>query len=279
MADFRPRPATAKGASGLGRRPSRARQREGLWHRPAALNLASEVLTLFAAVALGYALVVWFLSRPLFPLREVVVLTPPAHVTTAQLEYAARTAIRGNFFSVNLEAVRAKFEKLPWVRRAEVHRRWPDALELRLEEHQAMAYWTVSGGGESRLVNRQGELFVAASDADMPSFSGPQGSAPYLHARYHEFMQTLAPLGRQIVSLVLSAREAWELRLDDGMVLVLGRDQDRAPIDRRLEQFVEAWPETLEAVGVQIAVADLRYPGGFALTPAGDVKVSPEGRK
>lgn len=278
MADYRPRTASAERVSGIRRAPSRAREREGLWHKPGLLNLVSDLLMLFAAVGLGYAVVVWFMSRPLFPLREVVVLTPPAHVTSSQLEYAARTAIRGNFFSVDLEAVRAKFEKLPWVRRAEVRRRWPDVLELRLEEHQAMAYWTVSDSGESQLVNKQGEVFVAASNADMPSFSGPQGSAAYLQAKYHEFNQTLAPLGVSLVGVALSAREAWQLRLADGMVIVLGRDQEKAPIDERLERFVSAWPQAQESIGVQIAMADLRYPSGFALTPVAEEKGS-KGKK
>jgi len=276
LADFRPRSARAESGPGIRRAPSR--EREGLWHKPGLLNLVSDLLMLFAAVALGYALVVWFMSRPLFPLREVVVLTPPAHVTSSQLEYAARTAIRGNFFSVDLEAVRTKFEKLPWVRRAEVRRRWPDVLELRLEEHQAMAYWTVSDSGESQLVNKQGEVFVAASNADMPAFSGPQGSAAYLQAKYHEFNQTLAPLGVRLVGVALSAREAWQLRLADGMVIVLGRDQEKAPIDERLERFVSAWPQAQESIGVQIAMADLRYPSGFALTPVAEEKGS-KGKK
>ncbi|WP_442881010.1 cell division protein FtsQ/DivIB [Aromatoleum sp.] len=278
MADYRPRSATAEGGSDIRRAPSRAREREGLWHKPGVLNLVSDLLMLFAAVALGYALVVWFMSRSLFPLREVVVLTPTAQVTSSQLEYAARTAIRGNFFSVDLEAARAKFEKLPWVRRAEVRRRWPDVLELRLEEHQAMAYWTVSDSGESQLVNKQGEVFVAASNADMPAFSGPQGSAAYLQAKYHEFNQTLAPLGVRLVGVALSAREAWQLQLADGMVIVLGRDQEKAPIDERLERFVSAWPQAQESIGVQVAMADLRYPSGFALTPVAEEKGS-KGKK
>jgi len=274
LADFRPRDALHHGGLGGSRAPGRAREKEGLWDKPATLNLISEVLMLFAAVALGYALVVWFLSRPLFPLREVVVLTPPAQVTTAQLEYVARTAIRGNFFSVDLEQVRGVFEKLPWVRRAEVRRRWPDVLELRLEEHQAAAYWTVSESGESQLVNRYGEVFIAASNADIPAFSGPQGSAAYIQARHREFERVLEPLGRRLVGLALSARQAWQLRLDDGLVIVLGRDHEKAPTDQRLARFVHAWPNARDGVGVQVAVADLRYPSGFALTPVGDLKAT-----
>lgn len=268
MDDRRPGYAL-KRAMSFARERASGREPAGVWDRPALLDLVSDILMLLAALAFGYALVVWFVTRPLFPLREVVVLTPPAQVTTAQLEYAARSAVQGNFFSVNLEEVRTTFEKLPWVRRAEVRRRWPDAIELRLEEHQAVAYWTLVGSDEVQLVNRQGEVFVAASNAALPGFSGPQGSAAYLLARYREFSTTLEPLGRRLVGLWFSAREAWELELDDGMVILLGRDQDRAPIGARLKRFVKAWPEARDVLGKEVAIADLRYQQGFALTPAG----------
>lgn len=272
MADRRSRPLANDAGTGAARGGARGRERVGIWHRPGVLNLISDVVVLFAAVALSYALVVWFLSRPLFPLREVVVLTPPGQVTAAQLEYVARTAIRGNFFSVDLERVREVFEKLPWVRRAEVRRRWPDVLELRLEEHQAVAYWTVSDSGESQLVNRQGEVFIAASNAAMPSFAGPQGTAGYLLSQYGAFTSAIKPLGRSLSGLMLSAREAWQIKLDDGMVIVLGRQQDKPSVEERLARFVAAWPQASEKIGVQVAVADLRYPSGFALSPVGEPK-------
>lgn len=268
MAEVSVRPAAIRSG-----RPDRVaarapRAETGLWHRPALLNLISDLLTLLAAIGLGWALVIWFVSRPLFPLREIVVLTPPAKVTEEQLEYAARTAIDGTFFTVDLESVKATFEKLPWVRKAEVRRRWPDAIELRLEEHQAVAYWTVSESGDARLVNAQGEVFVAASDADMPQFDGPQGSAGWLLARHAEFSDLLQPLGVRLVGLALSARQAWQLKLDNGLVIMLGREQDRSALADRLKRFIAAWPRVREQIDIDIKVADLRYPSGFALTPA-----------
>ena len=254
-----------------------------MWHRPALLNLLSDLLTLCAAVALGWALVVWFLSRPLFPLRELVVVTNPSQVTEEQLDYAARLAVQGNFFTVDLEAVKDTFEKLPWVRKAEVRRRWPDALELRIEEHDAVAYWTVSDNGDARLVNRQGEVFVAASNADLPQFDGPQGSSNWLLARYREFSSMLQPLGLRLVGLALSAREAWQLQLDNGMTVVLGREQEKSPLVERLQRFIAVWPGVQEEIDIEIRVADLRYPGGFALTPADasvlQQPVAPAGKK
>ena len=265
MVDMRARPAKRKPAARRGAAGGAAHA--GLWHRPALLNLLSDVMLLGAAAMLGYALVVWTASRPSFQLREVVVLTPPGQVSVEQLEYAARSAVSGNFFTVDLARVRETFEKLPWVRRAQVRRRWPDALELRLEEHQAVAYWTVTGSGDTRLVNVQGEVFVAASNARMPVFAGPEGYAPYLLSQYQRFAETLAPLGHTLSEIGLSAREAWQLTLDDGLVIRLGRDHKDAPAEQRLGRFVAAYPKALAQRPMQVAVADLRYPNGFALLP------------
>lgn len=247
---------------------SRGREAAGVWDRPAVLDLVSDLLMLFAALALGYALVLWFLSRSLFPLREIVVMTPQGQVTSAQIEYAARSAIDGNFFTVSLDQARAAFETLPWVRRAEVRRRWPDALELRIEEQRPVAYWRSNDGEEALMVNQQGEVFAAASTARLPLFVGPPGSAAYLLERHREFLETLEPLGHGLLRVDLSARESWELELDSGMVILLGRERDRVPVADRLARFVRAWPDAERQIGVHVAVADVRYQRGFALTPA-----------
>jgi cell division protein FtsQ len=251
--------------------PARPERRTGLWHRPELLDLISDALLLFAAAALGWALVTWALAKPLFPLHRLELSAPPVQVTQAQLEFVARTAIHGNFFTARLEDVRTAFEKLPWVRRAGVRRLWPDGLELSLEEHEAVAYWRDTGGdGNVRLINRQGEVFAASSDAAMPEFSGPPGMASAILDRHVIYTRILHPLEARLARLELSARGAWQLWLDDGLRIVLGREQERPPLDERLERFVTAWPRLQDSVEARIARADLRYPSGFALTPASD---------
>ncbi len=250
-------------------RPAAAREGggNGLWDRPQLLNLISDALLVVGAAGLGYAAVAALSRLPVYPLREVVVTTPLAQVTTAQLEYAARSSLRGNFFTVDLDDVRSAFEKLPWVRRADVRRKWPSGIEVRLEEHVASAYWRVGETGDMRLVNRYGEVFTAASNARMPIFSGPEGSSGVLLAKFDEFSGKLGPLGKQLVGVSLSAREAWQLKMDDGLTIELGHDQPKAPIDERLARFVGYYSKAKARLNMNVAVVDLRYPSGFALRP------------
>jgi len=240
---------------------------EGFWDRPPLLNLLADVLFLGSIIVFVYASVVTVVRLPLFPLKQVFVAVPLKQVTLAQIEYAAQSSLTGNFFTVNLDGVRGAFEKLPWVRKTSVRRRWPDGIELSIEEHVAAARWRNSDE-ESRLVNDQGEVFAAALPADqppLPMFGGPEGSSAPMLARYREFTELLAPLGRVTRSVMLSARQAWQLRLDDGLVLELGRDQAKHPLHERLQRFAGIYREVQKRAKSSIAAIDMRYPNGFAL--------------
>jgi cell division protein FtsQ len=232
------------------------------------MNLIADLLFLAAVLALGYAAVLAVARLPFFPLREVVVSGALREVTPTQIEYAARNAVAGNFLTVNLDAVRAAFEKLPWVRRAEVRRRWPNGLELDIEEHVAAARWKQAEGAESRLVNSEGEVFAAASNAALPMFVGPEGSAPLILARYRELIPLLEPIGRQPRNIALSPRQAWQLRLDDGVLLDLGRDQAKSRVNDRVQRFAAVYVQAGERLKARADVIDLRYPNGFAMRVA-----------
>lgn len=245
------------------KKPGKA-PREGFWHKPYQMHLVADVLLFAGTVALGYALVMAALRLPLFPLREVAVVTPLKHVTPAQVELAVQDSMTGNFFTVNLDKVRDSFEKLPWVRRAAVRRRWPDGIELELEEQEAVAQWRQGEAGDVRLMNPRGELFAAASRVSLPVLAGPPGRGPDVLARFREFSVAVKPLGT-LQSVSLSAREAWSLHLESGLTVELGRDQPKAPLTERLARFVTVYGETAERIKAPMVMADLRYPNGFAV--------------
>jgi len=239
-----------------------------VWHDSRLLNALSNALfgaTLLAALAsAGW----WLSQRPYFALRSVSIEAaeghPLRHVSAPLLRAAVTRHVRGNFFAVDLDEVRATFETVPWVRRASVRRVWPDGLVVAIEEHRPLAFW-----GDGRLVNTFGELFAAnlaeaEEDGDLPQFSGPEGSALQVARRYAELREAVAPLGVHPDSVALSPRYAWTMRLDDGTTLLLGRDQGM-PIERRVARWVDAYPEVTASLKRRAEVIDLRYPNGFAI--------------
>ena len=231
-----------------------------MWSNPRLLNATASALFALAALIGLFAGSQLVLRSSLFPLREVSVHGPFRHIATAEIETVARNRVTGNFFSVNLEDVRAAFERFPWVRRVDVRRVWPDGLEVSIEEHVALAEW--AGGG---LVNGQGERFPAATEKRLPVFTGPPGTEAEITRRYRNFTALLTPLDARLARLTLTPRFAWEMRLDTGLHVMLGRDVQGDHVERRLARFVDAYPGTLARVSGRHEYVDLRYPNGFAL--------------
>jgi len=227
-----------------------------MWDDHRLLNWIATVLFASALAAFVYGVVVSVIRLPVFAVRVINVTTPVAHTTQEQVARLAREQLRGTFFTVDLEAARAAFRKLPWVREATVRRTWPDRLDVALEEHVALARWRDSG-----LVNTYGEPFEAATAAELPVFSGPDGTAGEMTAGYLAFRELLARVGRTPVAVQLSDRRAWELTLDDGYVLELGR----ADLAERLARFTTVYARTVALLPPRAYRVDLRYVNGFAL--------------
>lgn len=231
-----------------------------MWNNARLLNVIASLLIALALVVFLYAGMQLLLRSPLFPLREVTVTGQLSHTPRAAVERAAKARIGGNFFAADLAQVRAGFEQLPWVRHVDVRRIWPDRIEVRLEEHRALARW-----GEAGLVNTFGERFSGDIDARLPLFVGPAGSESEVTRRYRAFAVILAPLAFDLERVVLTPRYAWQLRLENGLALELGRDAAEAAVESRLTRFVAAYPATLGKLARRHEYVDLRYPNGFAL--------------
>lgn len=227
-----------------------------MWDRPEILTAVANFLYGIAAVALMYILLLTAIHLPVFPVREVEVLGSISKVTRAQIDAVVHRELRGNFFTIRLDASRGAFEKLPWVRSVQVRRQWPDRLEVALEEHDAIARW-----GADELVNMHGEIFAAASDANLPVFHGPREVAADITVNYRKFGEMLAPLQLHVAEVEVSDRRAWRVRLEEGMTLELGRDQ----LTSRLGKFVSAYAESVGRMNERPQIVDLRYPNGFAV--------------
>jgi cell division protein FtsQ len=242
------------------------------WHNVRVLHAGANALlglTLAAALAVCAS---WLVHLPAFDLRGVSIEAAEGselrYVSTSQLRSSALHRIRGNFFTVNLDAVRLGFESVPWVRKATVRRVWPDRLLVTLEEHRPLAFW-----GDGRLMNTFGELYTAnlaeaEEEGPLPELAGPPGSERAVLDRFGELVRWVSPLGRYPVALSLSPRYAWSARLDDGTTLLLGREEG-LPLEARVRRWAAVYPRVRARLDGQPEVVDLRYPNGFAVRSVG----------
>ena len=227
-----------------------------MWDRPAAMNAAANALFAIAALLVVAAVAIQVARLPAFSLREVRVGSELKRVTRDQIEDVVRRELRGNFFTINLAATRAAFERLPWVRNVNLRRQWPARLDVALEEHEPFARWA-----NTALVNTHGEVFQAAYDGDLPVFIGPDGAAREIAIQYRYFSRSLGMIGEAPVQVQVTPRRAWQVKLASGLTLALGREN----IEARLARFVAVYERTLGQLGRRIDYVDLRYANGFAV--------------
>ena len=226
-----------------------------MWDNAAALNRMSDLLAAAAGLLVLYSVIRFAIAQPVFAMREIRLGGSTAHVTLAQVEAIVQSDVHGTFFTLDLARLRGAFEKLPWVRKVDIRRAWPDRIDVVIEEHQPLARW-----GDEGLVNRQGEVFKAAYGTSLPVFVGPEGTSREVALQYDMLRRAFSSIGREPVQVQLSQRRAWRVQLDDGMILEIGREQ----MESRLGRFLSAYPHTLAPLARRIDYVDLRYANGFA---------------
>lgn len=229
-----------------------------MWDNAALLRNLANVLLAGSVLALLYGAVYYTVHLPeLLPVQSVRLSAAPQRVDAEAVLRVVRIEVRGNLFTADIERLRQSLEKLPWVRSVTIRREFPGRLAVQLEEHQVLARWN-----EHALVNRQGEVFVAESAQMLPSFIGPDGASAEVAQQYTQFSQQLAGLNLRVTQLALSPRHAWQLRLSNGVVLELGREE----MQQRVARFVTGYPYSQVALqGEQLRYVDLRYRNGFAV--------------
>lgn len=238
------------------------------------LNAISSALLGLAVLALLTSGIWWVAQRPMFTLKTIRIEGTGQgelrRVNPLIIRASALPRIKGNFFTANLDTVRIAFESVPWVRKAAVQREWPNKLIVTIEEHQPLATWDDNG----RLLSVHGDLFTAnldeaEEDGALLRLSGPNGSEKDVVARLADFRQWFAPLALSPVEVALSSRYAWTVRLNNGMTVELGREQNKFTLKDRVVRLVQIYPQLLARLKDRIESVDMRYPTGLALRASG----------
>ncbi|MGB8517873.1 MAG: cell division protein FtsQ/DivIB [Gallionella sp.] len=231
-----------------------------MWDNPALLRNTSTAMFVVSVLLMVYGAAHYLVHLPtLLPLHSVRLSAAPVQVDELDVLQVVREKVHGNFFTVDIEQLRMEIEKLPWVRRVEIRREFPDRLAIALEEHQAMARWN-----NDDLVNQQGEVFSAEVDSThiMPNFIGQPGESELVAQQYAQCNEQLAKVHLQATQIAESPRHSWQLKLNNGMVLELGSEQ----MQERLARFVTVYPYSLAAMQDAVKTVDLRYRNGFAVS-------------
>jgi cell division protein FtsQ len=211
---------------------------------------------LLLLIAGALAALTWALDQPI---RVISMDGAFQRVSPGQIEKALAPFTKEGFMSADLDRIQRAVERVPWVDHARVQRRFPNSLHVTVVEETAAARW-----GESGLLNTRGELFVRQADhvpAELPRLSGPTGTQSQVAQRYLSAQGRMLEAGMRIAALRLDERGAWEMDLDSGVTVRLGRRD----VDERLDRFIRTASQVIAHRLNDITYVDMRYSNGFAI--------------
>ncbi|MCW7553570.1 cell division protein FtsQ/DivIB [Endozoicomonas gorgoniicola] len=211
-------------------------------------------------VFLGAVLWVWpslmnWLNRPI---ARVEIHAGFESLNRVKVEAELEPFLVNRFFHLDLEAMRQALLQMPWVREASLRRRWPDRLEVSLQERQAVARWK-----QDKLITGEGVVFTPGSVSEFKSFpllSGADDEALEVMQQYLSISQLLRPLGLLVGGLQLGSAGSWRFRVDH-VTVYLGRDRRM----ERLQRFVRLYHARLDSRWNEVERVDMRYLNGASV--------------
>lgn len=186
------------------------------------------------------------------------------HLAPSEIEQLVAKQEIGNFFSIELEAIKAEIEALAWVQQAEVRREWPDTLLIAISEHRPVMRWN-----DEKWVTSKGQVVDLPSDLELGrsiSLHGPEQDSELMLHKAYAWKKQLAKSGLELLSLELSGSHAWSMAVLDSdsgaeFDVLLGRDQ----VEHRLSRFQGLFEKSFRNSNQQLQRVDARYPDGLAI--------------
>jgi cell division protein FtsQ len=212
-------------------------------------------------VVVGVIVGTYFLSSNMLdrPIRSIEVNGPFQRVTALQIEEAISEELEDGFVSADLSTIQQRIIELPWIDQASVARRWPSRIRISVTEQVPAAIW-----GDSGLLNVRGELFVDSVrhvPAELPRLSGPADRSADVARRYLAVRDRLIPVGLDLRRVHLDPRGAWEMTLQNGVEVRLGRRE----IEDRTDLFLDIVADIITSRSAEIDYVDMRYSNGFTI--------------
>jgi len=233
------------------------------------MNITSVLLICTLLVACMGVALWWMLRHPIFAITTISVQGDVRHNNEVTLRANVVPRLQGSFFTVDLTHSKAAFENVPWVRKAMVRREFPNRLSVDLFEHEPVAYWGQES--ESRLVNKQGEVFGAnfgeLDNEDLPHLAGPDAESAKVLQMFSKLSPEFSKLDMTLQGLELTGRGSWRARLKNGAHLELGRGNE-AEVMARVQRLTQTLAQVSQRYGRRaqaLEAADLRHVNGYAL--------------
>lgn len=217
------------------------------------------MVIIIAPIAVSLATYQWIQSPENLTIKSVEVTGNLKILDKAQLQPAIEPFTKTNLYLLDAKALETELENNPWVQSASMTRIWPDKLTIKIFEQRPVAFW-----GEKEMLAENGEIIKAVlkeKKGVLPTLYSPRDKGRNMATGFLKIREWMKDFPLKMVEFKEDARGSWQIKLENGMTLKVGREHQ----EKRLRRFMVGYEQSLVNVINKISVVDLRYTNGFAV--------------
>ena len=224
------------------------------------------VVLLMGIAASIYAIYQRLSQQNFFPLKRVIIQEPLRYGDMREVSEIIRNHHQRDLLHMDVTLLADEMQRLDWIAKASVYKRWPDAVEVKLEERVPVVRW----GGRAFLDASGTAFSIPDNDKlrDLATIYGPDGYEKQVLQYWHDIAPWLTARQLKLQQLTLDQRLVWHAELANGLDVILGRDQ----LNERLKKLVVVNDKVIEPYHRYIEAIDLRYHDGFSVRWKAGVK-------
>ncbi len=223
------------------------------------------LLKIIVIMALFTSLV--YSVKQVVPIKHIKVDGAFQYLSKDEIKAALEPLVDVGFFDANVQAIHDTLAQMIWVEDATVNRVWSDTIAIKIKEKRPFVRW-----GDEALLNNRGEI-IRPTDItpfeNLPILYGVEGQ----EIKSLEIMKgvntALSDHEMSMAEFSINNRWAWKIKLTTGLEILLGRNDQL----KKLQRFMK----TLDILGREqinaMAVVDLRYPNGYAVSWKPDAQI------
>lgn len=216
------------------------------------------IVALFLLVAI-LGLYINMQTQEYLPIKKIHAQGVFEHVSEKMILNAVSKELNAGYINLDVTKLQHDVEQLQWVKSASIRRVWPDTIVVSIVEQHAEVIWALGG-----LLNSAGEKFIPEKKTypkNLPIISGSETLNIQAMSIYYTFQKQLSRIGLRILYFQFDDRRSIQMKLNNSMTLVLGREHYQT----RLQRFINIYKSELENLVHKIQRIDMRYTNGFSI--------------
>lgn len=217
-------------------------------------------------IAIAFCGLVFWLGKAVVveldrPIANIQISGNTEHINSQEIEKMVQSNLESGVLTMDLNELRSRIQDRPWVANVTLRKHWPGTLQVKVLEHQPIAYWN-----EVNLVTASGDIFApegGINNLGLPQLGGPNSDVRIVLERFTWLNAELKKTGLSSDRLRREQRGSWEFSLlgSSKFSIFLGRSD----LDGRLNRFAGLYKSVIRHRVADVQRVDLRYANGVAV--------------